>query len=169
VEKCHFFREEVDLLRHRLSIKGIKPIPSKVDVIMRWLPPKNISELRSFMGVVSYYRKFIPSFAMIAHPLFKSLKKGATFFMREEGNRAFKELKWKSIEAPILSLPDFKKGLLIKTDASRKGIGGVLMQLDEDGIEHPLHFISRTLNKAEGNYSVMDLEALTAFYYIKKI
>ena len=168
VEKCHFFREEVDLLGHRLTINGIKPIPSKVEVIMRWLPPKNVSELRSFMGAVSYYRKFISSFAMIAYPLFKLLKKGATFFMGEEGNQAFEKLKRKLIEAPILSLPDFKKGFLIRTDASRKGIGGVLMQLDEDGIEHPLHFISRTLSKTEGNYSVTDLEGLAAFYCIKK-
>jgi len=168
VEKCHFFQNEVELLGHILSVEGIKPIPSKVEVIMRWLPPKNPTELKSFLGTVGYYRKFIPAFATTAQPLFQLLKKGKEFRWEEECSISFEKLKENLIVAPILALPDFKKGFIIRTDASRKGIGGVLIQKDEDNCEHPLHYISRTLSKAEKNYSVTDLEGLAAFYCVKK-
>ena len=114
VEKCHFFQQEVELLGHILTTNGIKPIPAKVEVIMRWLPPKNANELRSFLGTVGYYRKFIHSFATIAAPLFRLLNKGVEFYMDIEEISSFDELK--SNIAPILSLPDFTKGFIIKTD-----------------------------------------------------
>jgi len=91
----------VELIENILTINGIKPIPAKVEIIMRWLPPKNVNELRSFLGTVGYYRKFIPSFAIIAAPL----KKGVGFGMDIEEIFSFDELNSKLIVAPILSLP----------------------------------------------------------------
>ena len=97
-------------------------------------------------------------FALIAKPLFKLLKKNAEFEWNNESDVAFKMLKEKLNKAPILIPPNFEKPFIFRTDASRSGIGGVLMQKDEDGIENPIHSASRALKKAEENYSVTDLE-----------
>jgi len=168
IEKCHFFQKEVELLGHLLTVDGLKPVPTKVEVIKRWLPPKNITDVRSFLGAVGYYRKFIPNFAAEATFLIKLLKKNSNFHWGPEEDLSFQTLKDRLITAPVLSLPDYDKEFIIRTDASRKGIGGVLIQKDEDGNEHPLHFVSRTLKSAELNYSVTDLEGLAAFYCVKK-
>ena len=168
LEKCHFFQEEVELLGHILSTKGIKPIPEKVKIIANWLPPKDVSKLTSFLGAVGYYRKFIKDFAQIAKPLFKLLKKNTKFEWTTEADLAFITLKDRLINAPILVPPDFKKPFIIRTDASRNGIGGVIMQRDEKGVEKPIHYISRSLKTSENNYSVTDLEGTAALYCVKK-
>eukprot|EP00833_Pecoramyces_ruminatium_P015176 jgi/Orpsp1_1/1189208/evm.model.d7180000070286.1 len=168
LEKCHFFQQEVELLGHILSTAGIKPIPEKVLVIANWLPPSNVSKLRSFLGAVGYYRKFIKDFAQLASPLFKLLKKNTIFKWTTESDLAFRSLKERLIQAPILIPPDFEKPFVIRTDASRSGIGGVIMQKDEDDVEKPVHFISRVLKKSELNYSVTDLEGTAALYCVKK-
>ena len=168
IEKCHFFQEEVELLGHILSVHGIKPIPEKVKVIMEWSPLKNVSKLRSFLGAVGYYRKFIKNLALIAKPLFKLLKKNTEFEWNNEADVAFKMLKEKLIKTPILIPPNFEKPFIIRTDASRSGIGGVLMQKDEERIEKPIHFVSRALKKAEENYSVTNLEGTAVVYNVKK-
>ena len=168
IEKCKFFQEEVELLGHILSSKGIKPIPEKVRVITNWIPPKNISQLRSFLGAVGYYRKFIKNFALIAKPLFKLLKKGAEFKWSNEADIAFKILKERLTQSPILVPPNFDKPFIIRTDASRSGIEGVIIQKDEEGMEKPLHFVSRALKKTEEKYSVTDIEGTAALYCVRK-
>jgi len=105
--------------------------------------------LRSFLGAVGYYRKFIKNFALIAKPLFKLLKKGAEFKWSNEGDIAFKILKERLTQSPILVPPNFDKPFIIRTDASRSGIEGVIIQKDEEGMEKPLHFVSRALKKTE--------------------
>ena len=168
LEKCHFFKEEVELLGHKLSTKGISPIDSKVNVIMNWIPPKNIKQLRSFLGAIGYYRKFIYNFAQIAKPLYELTKKDVPFVWSDTVDKAFIELKNKMISAPILSPPDFEKPFIIRTDASKSGIGGVLIQLDENGDEKPIYFESRTLVNSELNYSITELEGLAAYYCVMK-
>ena len=168
LEKCKFFKESVELLGHAVSINGVSPIPSKTKVIFEWLPPSNINQLQSFLGAVGYYRKFIFNFASIAKPLFKLLKKGVKFSWGEKEKESFEELKNRLITAPILSMPDFDKQFIIRTDASFDGIGGVLLQKDDVGNEKPIHFISRSLKPAEKNYGITDLEGTAAFYCVKK-
>jgi len=168
IEKCRFFKEEVEVLGHVVSKNGLKTIKSKVDAVAKWIKPENISELRSFLGSVGYYRKFINNFAMLAAPLYKLLRKNTSFVWEKEHQSSFDKLKEALISAPILRYPDFNKQFIIRTDACTDGIGGILLQKDEiDGIEYPIHFISRTLNKAELNYSITDLEG-TAVYYCAK-
>jgi len=168
IEKCCFFKEEVEVLGHVVSKNGLKTIKSKVDAVSKWIKPENISELRSFLGSVGYYRKFINNFAMIAAPLYKLLRKNVPFIWEDIHQNSFNKLKDALISAPILRYPDFTKQFIIRTDACKDGIGGVLLQKDEiDGIEYPIHFISRTLTKAEFNYSITDLEG-TAVYYCTK-
>jgi len=168
LEKCQFFKKEVELLGHILTIDGLKPVPEKIRVIIEWLPPKDISQLRSFLGAVSYYRKFIYKFAEVAQPLFKLLKKNVQFIWNQDTDNAFNQLKTKLIEAPILISPNFDKPFIIRTDASRNGIGGVILQHNKENIERPLHFVSRTLSASERNYSVTDLEGTAVYYCVKK-
>ena len=167
-EKCHFFQEDVDLLGHTLSTKGIKPMISKIEIITNWLPPTNIKQLRSFLGAIGYYRKFISNFAQIAKPLYELTKKDTPFIWSTKCNIAFEYLKTQLVKAPILSPPNFNKPFIIRTDASKAGIGGVLLQLDDNNIEKPLYYESRTLSNAENNYSITELEGLAAFYCVKK-
>ena len=168
LEKCNFFKEKVELLGHTLSINGISPIQDKIKVILEWIPPKNITQLQSFLGAVGYYRKFIFNFANIAKPLFKLLKKGVKFIWENEQEESFNELKNKLVSTPILTMPDFEKQFIIRTDASYDGIGGVLLQKDENNNEKPIHFVSRSLKPAERNYAITDLEGTAATYCVKK-
>ena len=168
LEKCSFFKEEVVLLGHVLSTKGICPIPDKIKVIVNWLPPKNITQLKSFLGAVGYYRKFIKNFAQIANPLFNLLKKDVSFVWSDKCNIAFERLKKSLTIAPVLSPPDYSKPFIIRTDASRDGLGGVLLQVKENSIESPIYFESRTLSASESNYSVTDLEGKAVVHCVKK-
>lgn len=168
IEKCSFFKDEVEILGHVLSRKGLHPIDTKIQTIRGWISPTNITELRSFLGAVGYYRKFIVNFSQTAKPLFKLLKKNEKFKWTEIQEESFKELKFKLISAPILQIPDFNKTFIIRTDASTEGLGGVLLQKGEDQIEHPICFVSRTLTKAENNYGITDLEGTAAYYCCKK-
>ena len=168
LDKCSFFKESVELLGHTVSVKGISPINKKIEIIREWLPPTNITQLQSFLGAVGYYRKFIHNFASIAKPLFKLLKKGVKFTWESAQQESFNELKRRLITAPILSMPDFNKQFIIRTDASKDGIGGVLIQKDDKNVEKPIHYMSRTLKPAEMNYGITDLEGAAAAYCVKK-
>jgi len=168
LDKCAFFKESVELLGHTVTIDGISPINNKIKIINEWLSPSNINQLQSFLGAVGYYRKFIFNFAGIAKPLFKLLKKGVAFEWKEAQRESFEELKRRLTTAPILSVPDFSKQFIIRTDASKDGIGGVLIQKDDNNVEKPIHFISRTLKPAEVNYAITDLEESAAAYCVKK-
>ena len=168
LEKCTFFKTKVMLLGHVLSTEGISPIPDKVKVILNWLPPKNHTQLKSFLGAIGYYRKFIKNFAQIANPLFNLLKKDVPYVWSNDCNASFERLKRSLITAPILTPPDYTKPFIIRTDASRSGLGGVLLQTNENGIEVPIYFESRSLSPSECNYSVTDLEGKAVFHCVKK-
>jgi len=147
-----------------LSKDGLKTIKSKVDAVAKWTCPKDISELRSFLGTVRYYRKFIDKFSTIAAPLCKLLRQDVPYEWDNEQQESFDGLKMALVNVPILRYPDSSKQFIIRTDASRNGIGGVLLQVKEGDLEHQIHFVSRTLTAAERNYSITDLEG-TAVYF----
>jgi len=154
IGKCHFFKKDVEILGHRLTVDGLMPQDSKIPkVILNWLPPQNIKQLRSFLGAVGYYRKFIANFAQIAHPLYNLTKKDVPFIWNSNCSTSFDTLKMMIASAPILSPPDFGKLFIIITDASLDGIGGVLLQLDDNNVEKPLSFQSRTLFDLEKHYA----------------
>jgi len=168
LEKCDFFKTEVTILDLRLSVNGLSPIPEKVKIIANWTPPKTITQLKSFLGAVGYYKKFIKNFSMISKPLYNLLKKDVPFVWNNNCTIAFESLKEKLIRAPIFSSPDFSKPFIIRTDASLDGVGGVLLQMSDQNIEVPIYFESRTLTPAELNYSVTDLEGTTVYYCVQK-
>jgi len=166
--KCHFFKQKVELLGHTISTQGISPIDAKVEVISNWLAPKNVKQLQSFLGAIGYYRKFIHNYSSIAKPLYKLLKKGISFEWTSAQEESFQSLKDKLLSAPILQIPDFDKPFLIRTDASYAGIGGVLLQKDDNNVEKPIHYVSRSLKPEEVNYGITDLEGTAATYCVNK-
>ncbi len=144
-EKCEFGVAEVDFLGHKITQKGLKMDDHKVKAIVDWEPPKSVSALRSFLGLASYYRKFIKNFAKIVVPLTNLLKKSAVTYEWEGAcDEAFETLKGILVKASVLKLPDFDKDFEIHSDASDFAIGRVLVQ---EG--RPVAFESKKLSETE--------------------
>ncbi len=145
LEKCEFGVTEVDFLGHRITQEGLKMDDHKVKVIVDWEPPKSVLALRSFLGLASYYRKFIKNFAKIVAPLTNLLKKSAVTYEWEGAcDEAFETLKGILVKAPVLKLPDFDKDFEIYFDAFDFAIRGVLVQEGK-----PVAFESKKLSEME--------------------
>jgi hypothetical protein len=165
-EKCEFLRKEVTYLGHVIAEDGVKPDPTKIRVIENFPTPANEKKLRTFLGMASYYRKFIKDFSKIASPLHRLLKKGAKFEWAEAQEHAFQNLKSKLITQPILQYPDFSREFVLTTDASNDGLGAILSQGDV-GKDLPIAYASRSLNNAERNYSTSEKELLAIVWSMK--
>jgi hypothetical protein len=126
--KCAFWLREVQFLGHIVNERGIQVDPSKITAIVEWVPPKNPTEVRSFLGLAGYYRRFIQNFSSIAVPLTRLTRKKEKFEWGPEQERAFGELKEKLSSAPVLALPSGMEEFEVYADASRQGLGCVLMQ-----------------------------------------
>lgn len=159
LSKCHFFKKRLIYLGHEMSKEGIKPDPMKVAVIQNLQAPTDISGLRRFLGLTSYYRRFIKGYSKIAFPLNNLLKKNTLYYWSTTCQEAFQTLKDKLVSSPILVHPDFNKPFVLYADASTKGLGVILAQVQNQN-EHVIAYASRTLNKAERNYTISELEAL---------
>lgn len=131
----------------------------KVQAVENYPRPTDLTELRAFLGLASYYRKFVQNFAQLATPLHALLKKNSPFLRGEMQEDAFIKLKQTLISAPVLVHPDFTEPFLLQTDASLLSIGAVLSQVISR-VEHPVAYASRSLKPAEKNYSITELEAL---------
>ena len=166
IKKCCLFQQRVSFLGHILTESGIEVQPDKVEAVQNWPTPRNLTELRSFVGLCSYYRRFIAGFADIAAPLHDLTKKHASFRWGPEQDRAFNELKQRLISAPILGMPRDEGTYYLDTDASNLGLGAVLSQ-EQDGHEVVLAYASRTLTRAEKNYDVTRRELLAVVYGLK--
>ncbi|WVZ57271.1 hypothetical protein U9M48_007676 [Paspalum notatum var. saurae] len=159
LSKCEFWLFEVSFLGHIISKGGISIDPSKIKAVQDWVAPRNVSEIRSFLGLAGYYRRFVKNFSKIAQPLSKLLSKGATFEWTNKCRLSFEELKKRLTTAPILIMPDVQKPFTVYCDASRQGLGCVLMQ---EG--HVVAYASRQLQEHERNYPTHDLELATKKY-----
>ena len=126
--KCEFWLKEVGFLGHVISGEGIVVDPTKVQSVTEWLAPTSVGEIRSFLGLAGYYRRFIENFSKIAKPMTELLKKGTKFNWTKECEASFQELKKRLVTAPVLILPDLRKDFQVYCDASHQGLGGVLMQ-----------------------------------------
>ena len=165
--KCDFAKTEVSYLGHIISRNGLKPDPKKLEAIKNYPVPRDVSELRSVMGLFSYYRRFVQNFSVIAAPLFKLLNKGEKFQWDCDCQKAFDVLKGKLTESPVLGYPDFSKPFVLYTDAATtNGLGAVLGQ-EIDGQERVIGYASRSLKKNEKNYPTIEAELLAIVWSIK--
>ena len=165
-KKCTLFAKEVLYLGHVISEEGVATDPEKVKVIQDWPEPCNVSEVRSFLGLCGYYRRFVEKFSERAKPLSKLTEKGAAMNWTQDCRDAFRDLKDRLCKAPILAMPDFNHEFILDTDASNLAIGAVLSQ-NIDGIERPIAYASRTLSKAERQYCVTRKELLAVVNFTK--
>ena len=165
-EKCEFLRKEVNYLGHQITELGVKPDPQKVAAIEKFPTPTTAKQLKTFCGMVSYYRRFIPNCSRIASPLHKLLKKDAKFEWTEAQEHAFRHLKNKLVSQPILQYPDFSREFTLSTDASNAGLGAVLSQ-GPIGKDLPIAYASRSLNKAEVHYTTSEKELLAIVWATK--
>ena len=160
MRKCHFGKTEVEFLGHIVGQDGIKPNPEKITAVQNMNRPRTVRQVRQLVGLLSYYRRFIPNFSKIAAPLHKLTKKNERFYWSEECEIAANTLKERLITAPVLIYPNFEKQFILETDASNIGIGATISQVYDDGLEHPIAYASRVLQDAEKNYSTSEKEAL---------
>ena len=160
-KKCHFVKQQVKYLGYVVSSSGVSADEDKVKAVDDFPTPRNLKQLRSFLGLASYYRRFIPKFSLVAAPLYVSTKKDALYQWTPTCQDTFDELKQKLTQAPVLAFPDFSKSF---TDVSGSGLGAVLAQEQDDGIVKPICDASRTLQTHEKNYGVSELEALAVVW-----
>ncbi|KAJ8346684.1 hypothetical protein SKAU_G00280850 [Synaphobranchus kaupii] len=158
-KKCQLLRRETAFLGHIVSERGVATDPSKVAAVRDWPVPGNVGELRSFLGLASYYRRFVRDFATLASPLHHLTDKCWPFVWQEGQSIAFDQLRAALTEAPVLTYPDAQRPFIVDTDASNTGVGAVLSQEDEDG-ERVVAYYSRALGKAQRNYCVTRRELL---------
>ena len=158
--KTHLFQREVQYLGHVVNEHGIHTDPKKIEAISKIPSPKSVPQLRSFLGLTGYYRKFIPNYGGIANPLCKLLKKKAKYIWSSECEEAFLKLKAALTDHSTLAYPDYSKLFILDTDASYTACGAILSQNDSDDNERPIAYYSFALNNAQKNYGVTKLEML---------
>ncbi len=163
VRKCFFAQDSLEYLGYQISRKGIQPQPKKVEAIMAIKEPKNVKQLRHFLGMVNYYRDMWQRRSHILAPLTKLVGKGVKFTWDKEQQKAFDEIKRVMSKETILAYPDFKKPFHIYTDASNTQLGAVIMQEDK-----PLAFYSRKMNSAQKNYTTGEQKFLSIVETLKE-
>ena len=166
-EKMSLCKSRVKFLGHILTSEGILTNPDKVSAIKDLPAPKTLKQLRSFLGMVGFFSRFIPDFAVTAAPLNQLRKKGVRFRMGRTELDAFDALRSKLCSPPLLIYPDFSKNFVLQTDASDVAIGAVLLQ-EVDGNLRPVQYASRKLNPAEKNYPIYERECLAAVWAVER-
>ncbi|GKC00385.1 putative nucleotidyltransferase, ribonuclease H [Tanacetum coccineum] len=162
LEKCSFTQEEVEFLRHKIKDGGLMIDGAKIKAIQDWEPPTKVTELRSFLGLVNYYRRFIMGYPAIASPLTDLLKKYQAWIWDEECQVAFESLKKAVMEEPVLRLPDVTMPFELHTNALDFSIGGVLMK---DG--HLIKFDSQNLNEMKKKYTMQEKEMTVVVHFLR--
>jgi len=161
-QKCKYAMAHCSYLGHVVGSGIVRPEETKLEAIRDFGRPVTKTDVRAFLGLSGYYRRFISNFAEVASPLSDLTKKAAPdkVVWNDSCEEAFKSLKIALCSAPVLHNPDFRKEFVLQTDASERGIGAVLSQADEDGHDHPVAYYSRKLLPREQNYSTVEKECL---------
>ena len=167
-DKCEFFRPSVEYLGHVIDSTGLHKAPSKVKAIVEAPSPKDVSQLRSFLGLLNYYSKFVANLANQLKPLHELLNKTKVWEWTDECESAFKGVKTALSQSEVLTHFDSTLPLQLACDASPYGVGAVLSHIMPSGEERPIAFASRTLSKSESNYAQIEREALSIVFGVKK-
>lgn len=168
LKKCQFAKQQVLYLGHIVSSKGVQPDPKNTEAVILFPTPTDIKELRQFLGLTNYYRKFIKDYAKIANPLYELTRKTARGYQWSSScQESFETLKQKLVNPPVLVYPDFRVPFIVHTDASESAIGGILSQ-NQEGRERVIAYWSRQLQKSERNYSTIEREALAVISAVKE-
>ena len=162
LSKCDFWLNEVSFLGHIVSVEGIRVDPVKIEAIVNWKPPRNVTEVRSFLGLAGYYRRFVQGFSVIASSLTRLLRKGVKFEWDDKCQSSFERLKEILVDTPVLIQPTSGRDYIVYSDASKIGLGCVLMQ---DG--KVVAYASRKLKPHEQNYPTHDLELVAVVFALK--
>ena len=165
--KCRLAQSKVSYLGHTISAEGVSTELSKLAAVQEFPRPDCLKKLRSFLGLTSYYRRFIPNYSKTARALYDLTKKDVSFVWTGECETAFLTLKEVLTSAPTLVFPDFKSPFILETDASGVGLGAVLSQKGADGMIRPIAYASRTIQGSEKNYGITELEALAVVWATK--
>ncbi|KAL0561256.1 hypothetical protein IC582_001678 [Cucumis melo] len=160
--KCEFWLKQVSFLGHVVSKAGVSVDPAKIEAVTGWTRPSTVSEVRSFLGLAGYYRRFVENFSRIATPLTQLTRKGAPFVWSKACEDSFQNLKQKLVTAPVLTVPDGSGSFVIYSDASKKDLGCVLMQQGK-----VVAYASRQLKSHEQNYPTHDLELAAVVFALK--
>eukprot|EP00042_Codosiga_hollandica_P025425 m.113500 g.113500 ORF g.113500 m.113500 type:complete len:1292 (+) comp51865_c0_seq4:40-3915(+) len=166
-EKCRFGLSSVTFLGHVVSADGVRPCAEKLRALKEFPAPTDKKDLQAFLGLIGFYRRFVPSFAQHARPLFDLLKKDAEFVWSKECSAAQTTLLAALMKDAVLQFPDLKSPFVVTTDASRVGVGAVLSQW-LGGELRPVQFLSRALQPAERNYTATELELLAVVFAVKR-
>ena len=164
--KCKLLRKRLPFLGHIVTDSGIETDPEKIQAIADWPTPTSVTEVRSFVGLCSYYRRFVKDFAFICGPLHALTGKNARFSWTDACQTAFEELKKRLVSSPIVAMPQNEGEFRLDTDASNEAIGAVLSQV-QDGEERVVAYASRLLTRQEKNYCVTRRELLAVIYFVK--
>ena len=170
-KKCILFADEVEYLGHVITGNGVKTDPKKIEAVKEWHPPRTPRQVRSFLGIATYYNRFIRDFVGIAHSLHELTKKGIKFRWTDEHQKAFETIKERLITAPIMAYPQRKGMFILDTDASDRSYGAVLSQLqtDDDGneVERVIAYASKKFNGTEQMYCARRRELLAIIRSVK--
>ena len=167
-DKCVFMEPPVTYLEHKVSKEGIQPLQDKVDAITNAPAPTNASELRSYLGMINYYQKFLPNLSSVLAPLHALLPNEACWHWGKEQMHAFQKSKEFLKSSRLLVHYDSQKKLTLACDASQYGLGAVLSHQMDDGSEYPIAYASRTLSTAKKNYSNLERESLALVFGVKE-
>ena len=162
LSKFQFWLDRVAFLGHVISVVWVSVDPQKIEAVVNWKSPKCVSEARSFISLAGYYRKFVEGFSKIAAPLTKLTRKDVKYDWVDACQQSFEELKSRLTSAPVLALPNERDGFVVYSDASRRGLGYVLMQNDR-----VIAYASIQLKKHEENYPTQDLELAAVVFALK--
>ena len=168
-EKCVFLKDNVCYLGYKTNKDSLTPIPEKIDAVLNAPTPKNVTELKAFLGMLNYHHRFFDRLSTILEPLHKLLRKGQSWEWYKAQQIAFEKAKQLLTSTQVLSHYDPAKPLIMSCDASPYGIAAVLSHRMLNGDERPIAFASKTLTPAERNYCHLEKEALAIIFGVKKI
>ena len=166
--KCEFLQPSVSYLGHSVDAQGLHTLPSKLEAIINAPEPKNLQQLRSFLGLLNYYGRFIANLSTIIHPLNRLLHHSSRWELDSLCSAAFQEAKQALTSSTVLAHYDPSLPIALAADASAYGIGAVISHTFPDGSECPIAYASRTLTETEQNYCQLEKEALALIYGVKK-